>query len=257
MTTAHETRPTEVDPLVLTRRAGAGQHVLALLVDVIMPLAVAVIAVAALIAGLAAIGWMLLLAVVAAVAASLASLGRTGRSLGSLAAGTRTVDRTTGAAAGSGLVARFFSGRLQTFDLQRGRDPFAPALSPFEFPEAEPVPVATIGALRGRTPTLELDSGQRLTLESAIVIGRDPSTHPEAPAHLYQWPDLSRTLSKSHARLEWDGRTVWVTDLGSTNGTLLQVSGAAQSLLPFQRTPLPAESVLALGDREITVRSAA
>jgi pSer/pThr/pTyr-binding forkhead associated (FHA) protein len=76
----------------------------------------------------------------------------------------------------------------------------------------------------------------------------------DAPAEVYRWADLSRTLSKSHARLEWDGRRVWITDLASTNGTFVRTAGAPQPLIAYQRTPLAAESVLELGDRIVTVR---
>ena len=77
----------------------------------------------------------------------------------------------------------------------------------------------------------------------------------DAPAQLHRWVDLSRTLSKSHARLEWDGRLAWVTDLGSTNGTILQAAGVPHPLLPHQRTPLPAEATLELGDRVVVVKT--
>ena len=90
-----------------------------------------------------------------------------------------------------------------------------------------------------------------------LVLGRNPSAPTDAPADAYRWTDLSRTLSKSHALLEWDGRLLWVTDLGSTNGTALRTSGARQPLLPHQRTPLPAEATLELGDRVVTVRAPA
>ncbi|MEZ3162009.1 hypothetical protein AB1K54_15950 [Microbacterium sp. BWT-B31] len=70
------------------------------------------------------------------------------------------------------------------------------------FPDAAPAPVATVTATRLRAPVVELDSGQRIQVEGVLVIGRDPQTPADLPAHLYRWPDLSRTLSKSHARLE-------------------------------------------------------
>lgn len=256
MTTPDTHRASHVDPFVLSRRAGAGQHLLSLTVDVLAPIAAGAVAVVAFAIGLPVLGWLLVVAIAAVVAASLTQLARTGRSFGAVAAGTRTVDRSTGVAAGASLVAAFLSGRLRTYDLHRGRDPFAPALSPLVFPEPEPVQVPTVGVLRGQAPLIELDSGQRFSLGSVLVLGRDPSPSADAPAEIYQWPDLSRTLSKSHARLEWDGRVVWATDLGSTNGTLLYTAGAPRALLPFQRTSLPPEATLALGDRVVIVKAA-
>ncbi|MDW4574015.1 FHA domain-containing protein [Microbacterium sp. M3] len=258
MTTPDQTRTAEVDPLVLTAPAAAGQRVGAFAVDVLPPLALLAIAAVMFAIGQAALGWIAALLAVAAVAAALAMLARTGRSPGGIAAGTRTVDRLTGAAPGTSLLAALFTGRLRQCDLRRGRDPFAPALAPFVFPEPEAAPVTPArGGMRGVAPVVQLDSGQRFSLDSALVLGRNPSAPRDAPSAVYQWADLSRTLSKSHARLEWDGQLVWVTDLASTNGTALRTGGAAQPLLPYQRTPLPPDAVLELGDRVVTVKVAA
>lgn len=252
MTTLDQTTPAEVDPLILTAPARAGQRVAALAVDVLVPLALAATAALLFLLGIPAAGWILALLAVALVAVSVTSLGRSGLTPGRIAAGTRTVDRATGAAAGASVLARLVTGRLGTFDIHRGRDPFAPALSPFEFPAQQPA-VAT-PAHSTLAPVVELDSGQRFTLHAPLVLGRNPSAPADAPAEVYRWADLSRTLSKSHARLEWDGRRVWVTDLASTNGTFVRAPGTPQPLLPHQRTPLAAEATLELGDRIVTVR---
>lgn len=255
MTTVDQTTPGDVDPLVLTAPARASQRLAALALDVLVPVALAVIASLLFVWGFESGGWILAIAAVAFVVVSLATLGRSGRTLGRIAAGTRTVERSTGAAAGASVLSRLVAGRLGTFDVHRGRDPFAPALSPFEFPVQQRL-VAT-PARSTLAPVLELDSGQRLTLDAALVLGRNPSAPPDAPAEIYRWTDLSRTLSKSHARLEWDGRLVWVTDLSSTNGTFVRTASASQPLLPHQRTPLSGETILELGDRLVTVRVAA
>ncbi|MFH8251284.1 FHA domain-containing protein [Microbacterium sp. B2969] len=256
MTTQDQARPAHVDPLVLTAPARVGQRIGALVVDALVPVAFAVVA--ALFAadgGLAGLAWLFGLLAAAAIVAAVAMTARSGRSLGRIAAGTRTVKRSTGAAAGASLLPAFFAGGLGTFDVHRGRDPFAPALAPFEFPAvpaASPAPGRD--AVQRFAPVIELDSGERLPLAIPLVLGRNPSAPADAPADEYRWADLSRTLSKSHARLEWDGRLVWVTDLGSTNGTALRTGGAAQPFLAFQRTPIPPGAILELGDRVVTVR---
>jgi hypothetical protein len=252
MTTLDQTTPAMVDPLVLTAPARAGQRIAAIAVDVLVPAALAAIAGLLFLLDAPAAAWVVLLVAIALVAASIATLGRSGLTLGRVAAGTRTVERATGAAAGASVLAKLVSGRLGTFDIHRGRDPFAPALSPFEFPAQQPA--AATSAPSSLAPVVELDSGQRFTLDSALVLGRNPSAPMDAPAEVYRWADLSRTLSKSHARLEWDGRRVWITDLASTNGTFVRTAGAPQPLIAYQRTPLAAESVLELGDRIVTVR---
>lgn len=254
MTTPDQTRTADVDPLVLTAPARAGQTLGAVAVDVLVPVSLGAIAAVLFAIGLPGAGVAVVLLALAYVAADIAMLARTGQSLGGVAAATRVVDATTGAAAGVSLLPALFGGRLRVRDLHRGRDPFAPALSPFQFPEtaAAAPPVRT--SLRGAAPAVQLDSGQRFSLETALVLGRSPSAPADAPAAVYQWADLSRTLSKSHARLEWDGRLVWVTDLASTNGTVLRTDGAPQPLLPHQRTPIPGDAVLELGDRIVTVK---
>lgn len=253
MTTTHDQiRPTDVDPLVATAAARPGQRVGAFAIDAVLPIAAGTPAIIAFVAGRPALGWMLLLIGIGALGFTVRALARTGRTPGRHAVGTRTVRRSTGAAAAS-LLPALVRGDLGTFDIRRGRDPFAPALTPFAFPEQATVQTAPRGPVRGQAPVIELDSGQRLPIASAVVLGRNPSAPADAPADVYQWPDLSRSLSKSHARIEWDGRLVWVTDLGSTNGTFLRAGGASQPFLPFQRTPIPAEAVLELGDRVVTV----
>lgn len=258
MTTQDQTRPAHVDPLVLTAPARVGQRIGALVVDALLPVAFAVIAVLFGAGGHAGLAWLFALLALAAIVVAVGMVARTGRSLGRIAAATRTVRRSTGAAAGAALLPAFFTRELGTFDVHRGRDPFAPALAPFEFPVLIPAAAAPApDALRRLAPVVELDSGQRFSLEVPLVLGRNPSAPADAPADEYRWADLSRTLSKSHARLEWDGRLVWVTDLGSTNGTVLRTAGAPQPLLAFQRTPLPADATLELGDRVVAVRAPA
>lgn len=244
-----------VDPLVLTVPAAAAQRVAAVTIDVavVVSLAAAGILCAGLGADVAA--WLLLLAAAACIVGTVVALARTGRTLGGLAAGVRTVERSSAAPSGAGLLGDLFTGRLGTFDLRRGRDPIAPALAAFRFPEPSAPQRATTAPRRDilRPAIVTLDSGQKLPLESTLVLGRSPVAMPDTPSPVFQWPDLSRTLSKSHARLEWDGHRAWVTDLGSTNGTALRTGAGDQPLIAHQRTPLPPTAVLALGDRVLTV----
>lgn len=67
---------------------------------------------------------------------------------------------------------------------------------------------------------LELPDGERLPLrDEEVIIGRKPRG-PEGMA-LLTIPDPTRTLSKSHARLRYDGDMWSIEDLGSTNGLVL------------------------------------
>ena len=257
MTSTHDSlRLADVDPLVFTERARAGQIVGAVALDVVMPLALLAAGIVVIVAGPPALGWLVVVAAVALLAVAVWLLGRTGRTLGAATVDARIVRRTTGAAAGASALGALVTGKLGMFDLRKGRDPFAPAIAAFQFPDAAPT-AGPSRARRGMVPTLLLDSGERLTLDTALVLGRDPSAPADAPAEVYRWADMSRTLSKSHVRLEWDGRQVWVTDLGSTNGTFVRGAGASTPHLPHQRTPVPTAVVLEIGDRTLTVRDAA
>jgi len=55
-----------------------------------------------------------------------------------------------------------------------------------------------------------------------VILGRNPVADPSRPrAQLIAVVDATRTVSKTHARLERRGDTWRITDLGSTNGILL------------------------------------
>ncbi len=255
MTNVQETpRLADVDPFVSSERARPGKIAGAVALDVVMPLALLAAGVIVIVTGQPALGWFLVVIAVGLVAVAVWLLGRTGRTLGASTVDARIVHRETGVASGGTALWALASGRLAMFDLRRGRDPFAPAVAAFPFPEAAP---AADRARRGMVPTLLLDSGERLTLDTALILGRAPSAPADQPAEVYRWADMSRTLSKSHVRLEWDGRQVWVVDLGSTNGTFVRGDGSSTPLLPLQRTPVPTGVVLEIGDRTLTVRDAA
>jgi hypothetical protein len=88
-----------------------------------------------------------------------------------------------------------------------------------------------------------------------IQAGSDPSRRPGLVMPLQ--PDTvlgaqngstivlqDRYISGRHARLHWDGVSWWVEDLNSTNGTYVN----RQRVAPGVTTPLPAGSVLEIGD---------
>jgi hypothetical protein len=245
----------DVDPFVFTERALVSKIAGAVALDIVMPVALLAAGIVFVVTGSPAVGWLLVAAAIGLLAVAAWLLARTGRTLGTTTVDARVVRRTTGAAAGGSALRALASGELVMCDLRRGRDPFAPTLAPFRFPEA--APAAPGRARQGSVPTLLLDSGERLPLDTALILGRAPTAPDDAPAGVYRWADMSRTLSKSHVRLEWDGRQVWVIDLGSTNGTFVRGDGSSTPLLPHQRTPVPTGVVLEIGDRILTVRDAA
>lgn len=70
---------------------------------------------------------------------------------------------------------------------------------------------------------LALPDASTVTLSAdVVVLGRNPVSDPSHPrAQLVAVVDATRTVSKTHARLERRGDTWRITDLGSTNGILI------------------------------------
>ena len=244
-------RDRATDLFVGTVPARSSQRALSTTVDASTVVAPAIVGVVLAVIGAPGAAAAAVLLAAAALVVWVALLARRGSSLGHAVASTRSVDVRTAAPAGRDLIGAAVGRRLRTTDLSRGRDPLSPLFAPYAFPEV------TDRAHRPsrfvRPATVRLDSGQTLSLADSLIIGRDPEAPADAPAATYEWPDLSRTLSKSHVRLEWDGEQVWAIDLGSLNGTAVRRGELRVPLVPFHRTPLPPDARLELGDRDLTV----
>jgi hypothetical protein len=219
------------------------------------------------------LAWSAGVVAVVYAAVSVLMLSRRGRSLGRLALGLRTVDDLTGEPVSvRRSVARLVSlplvRRTVTADLRRGRDPLdlaRPPLDPAGLRAA--APAAPVAPSRGEradrlrevppadSVSLVFDTGERLEVATTLLVGRAP-VNPDGGTHpLLPLPDLSRTVSKTHALLEWSGSVLWVTDLGSSNGTaLVSPDGERQLLLPGLRGAAAAGWAVELGDRRVTVR---
>jgi predicted component of type VI protein secretion system len=103
---------------------------------------------------------------------------------------------------------------------------------------------------------LDLPFGQAsVVLGGVTAIGRNPSTvegHPDAT--LVSVADPAKSVSKTHALVEPDSATVWVTDLASTNGVGAVASDDEISVLePGVRTRVASGTRLMLGEFAITV----
>ncbi len=214
--------------------------------------------------------WWAIAAGLLYAAATVGALAARGRSLGRLALGLRTVDDITGAPVPlRGLLLRFppLTGRTVTADLRRGRDPLDLARPPLSAADlldvrsATPTPPrAERAGRRAELPAadsvaLVFDTGERLEVGTTLLVGRAPA-NPDGQTHpLLPLPDLSRTMSKTHALLEWSGSVLWVTDLGSSNGTaLVSPDGERQLLLPGLRGAAAPGWTVELGDRSVSVR---
>lgn len=124
----------------------------------------------------------------------------------------------------------------------------APATGPTPAPEPEPSRRARRAAqpATGALPVIDTPSaptasgmllvapdGARLEVTGLTLVGRNPEpAQGEVADQLIPLIDLTRSVSKTHASLRWDGRTLWVADRGSTNGTSVSTHGGARTLLP-------------------------
>lgn len=219
-----------------------------------------------------AAGAFLLVAAVALVLLQLGALASRGRTVGRRMLRLRSVDDLTGMPVRSGLtlLRHLLLGGAPgtlTADLAAGRDPLDTGLEPLEADalgaeitrskgrrRAEPVPAGS--SARTRTVVLALDSGVRLEVETSLLLGRTP-VNPDGAEHpVYAWPDLSRSMSKTHALLEWDGSILWVTDLDSSNGTrLVGPDDRVQPLVAGLRGPAGPGWTVRFGDRSLVVHA--
>ena len=128
------------------------------------------------------------------------------------------------------------------------RRPSAPAPAP---EPVAPAPVVTMGY------ELEIDSGQRVRVNSLTVLGRAPrAADIPAGASGVAITDDTRSISKTHlsARPLEDG--VEIVDLDSTNGCEIERAGQTRAIPP--RTPIRAITgdIVRFGDRSLMIIAA-
>jgi hypothetical protein len=247
-----------VDVYARTAPASRAEFALTTLIDGGVVAAVSAIAAVVVTVGGGSAAMGAILGLLSATTGIVVVLARRGRAVGGVLIGSRLVDISTAAPAGSRFLLVAISGQLRLFSLRRGRDPVSAALGQFRFPDAvtrEAGNLASTGSPEGGPVVIRFDSGQALLVSQSLLLGREPGKSSEPGMRVFEWTDLSRTLSKTHLRLDWDGRVVWATDLGSTNGTAIEVDGRLQRLPAGERLPLPPTCRLHLGDRSLTVQA--
>ncbi len=102
---------------------------------------------------------------------------------------------------------------LPPAETDRHRSPAAPA-SPAALPPESTVPVSTI----------RIGTHEPIPLDLPAYIGRRPSAPRITggrPPRLVMVPSPAREVSATHVEIRQEGTTVVVTDLGSTNGTII------------------------------------
>lgn len=103
---------------------------------------------------------------------------------------------------------------------------------------------------------MELPDGRTIEIRETTVVGRNPSPPADAPgAVTVSLADHTKSVSKTHAMVQARDGLVWITDLHSTNGTVL-TNPAGESLATHAGNPTPAGEgwQIAFGDFSVKLR---
>lgn len=107
------------------------------------------------------------------------------------------------------------------------------------------VPRPVLGVLRFST-------GDVITLDRGVLIGRSPSkarTQGKDRPHIVKLPSPDHDISRDHLEIRLDDWHVLLTDLNSTNGTMVTRAGREpERLRPDQATPIEPGSVVTLAE---------
>jgi pSer/pThr/pTyr-binding forkhead associated (FHA) protein len=104
--------------------------------------------------------------------------------------------------------------------------------------------------------TLVFSTGERAQVVGRGLIGRMPVPPvDETLEHLIVVNDPSKTVSKTHLRVEALAQGLMVTDLDSANGTVVSMPGiAAERLAPHERVILMSGATVGIGDQSFTIQ---
>ena len=108
-------------------------------------------------------------------------------------------------------------------------------------------------AARPALGVLRLESGDKVPLDRGVLLGRSPKAKADLEVarqpHVVKLPSPDNDLSRNHLEIVIDGWHVLARDLGSTNGTTVQLPGSAPTRLrPDEHVALEAGAVLVLAD---------
>ena len=117
-----------------------------------------------------------------------------------------------------------------------------------------PLPHDPVPVLRPVLGVLRLSLGDVITLDRGVLMGRNPrtdfaGTDGEERPHVVKLPSAGGDISRTHLHVTLDGWHVLVTDLNSTNGTLVTLPGREpQQLRPSEPVPIQPGTVVTLAD---------
>lgn len=114
--------------------------------------------------------------------------------------------------------------------------------------------VSGIAPRAPRAVRLRFDDGTEVLVADSALVGRNPAPRVgEAAGELIALADETRSISKTHARLELVGAELSVIDRHSTNGTSVVLGGVATPVPAGGRAVVPPGATLAFGDRTASV----
>jgi hypothetical protein len=123
-----------------------------------------------------------------------------------------------------------------------------------------PLPADPVVVPRPVLGVLRLSVGDVIALDRGVVMGRAPRADAAGPdgyggsageerPHVVKLPSADGDVSRTHLRVTLDGWHVLVTDLNSTNGTLVTLPGREpQQLRPGEPMPIKPGTVVTLAD---------
>ncbi|KAB1647156.1 MULTISPECIES: FHA domain-containing protein [unclassified Pseudoclavibacter] len=101
---------------------------------------------------------------------------------------------------------------------------------------------------------LLLESGDSVEIEADVaILGRNPRGEFSRRDQIVRIPDSHKTISKTHAKLEWVDGGWFITDLESTNGVTLGTADDEVEITPNTATPLDGPFALGLYRMELKV----
>ncbi|UNK70419.1 RDD family protein [Microbacterium sp. H1-D42] len=129
--------------------------------------------------------------------------------------------------------------------------PIAPAPAAAQAVASDPTPSGALSAARA---VLVLDTGVRVEVRGATLLGRAPApVTGEGAVQLVPVADDTLSVSKTHLAFLPARRGVLVVDRGSTNGSSILRAGGEIALAPADPTALQTGDVVRFGDRSLTV----
>lgn len=131
---------------------------------------------------------------------------------------------------------------------QPPRDLTLPPVAPpaYSLPPAV-VPPVVIEQQGARTRfEIKLSTGEHYAVDGTSLLGRKPE--PSADVEALAIDDTTKSVSRAHVRLQPGNGVLYVTDLGSANGTSLSRGGVLTPCLPNREVALQAGDEVWIGD---------